>query len=214
MVKIPEGNFVEYEGDIVHPHDIKGADGLIIDDTLITEGERRENSRVEQEELYEIMLAEQEAYEAEQATRNKIPLEVTETGPSVRLVDRALAIEAIMAYYNQANKNAGAQVSRSVNKFDSHYKDRHIDPDRVMDGMTKKQSFLYRKFTEAISVLSASDDMRKAGYSSDEVTASEQQLKRAFYRKYGPGKAKVADRDKLIRKVNKTVRIVVEGKRR
>ena len=97
MVKIPEGNFVEYEGDIVHPHDIKGADGLIIDDTLITEGERRENSRVEQEELYEIMLAEQEAYEAEQATRNKIPLEVTETGPSVRLVDRALAIEAIMA---------------------------------------------------------------------------------------------------------------------
>ena len=200
MVKIPEGNFVEYEGDIVHPHDIKGADGLIIDDTLITEEERRENSRVKQEELYEIMLAEQEAYEAERAARNRTLPEVAETGPSVRLDDRAIALAAIMKYFNQVNKGSGVRGSRGHNEFNNRY---GSDADDILRRMITKENRLYVEFMKSVRVLTASDDMRAVGYPEEAIKDGERQMARSLHRRYGPGNAYSPERNKLVDRAHK-----------
>ena len=60
----------------------------------------------------------------------------------------------------------------------------------------------------------ARDGMLDAGFSPQEVDSGEQQLIRNLYRQYGPGNATAGERAKLTRKVNKTVRVVVGGKKR
>ena len=132
-------------------------------------------------------------------------------GPSVRLVDRAIAIEAIMGYFNQANKRIGLSKSRGYNEFDARY---GRGADEVAANMNAKESRLYAEFMRSVGTLLARDGMIAAGFPVQEVDANGKQLVRDLYHDYGPGNADAGKRAKLVRKANKTVRIVVDGKKR
>lgn len=145
------------------------------------------------------------------APDNGLPIRTPETGASVRLVDRAIAIEAIMGYFNQANKRVGLSKSRGYNDFDTRY---GRGANEVAANMSKKEGRLHDEFMRSVNMLLARDGMIDAGFSPQEVDADGGQFVRELYAEYGPGRADADKRAKLVRKVNKTVRIVVDGKKR
>lgn len=143
---------------------------------------------------------------------NGLPIQMPEyRGASVGLRERAVAIEAIMNYFNQANKRSGLSKSRGYNGFDGRY---GLEADEVAGNMSAKENRLHAEFMRSVEVLLARDGMLDAGFSPQEVDTGRQQLKRDLYREYGPGRAKADKRAKLKRKVKKTVRVVLDGKSR
>lgn len=132
-------------------------------------------------------------------------------GPSVRLTDRAIAIEAIMGYFNQVSKNNGRRQPHGSEEFNGRY---HHGANEVAKRMNAKEKRLHGEFMKSVNALMARDGMIEAGFSPQEVDAGERQLIWDLYHEYGPGRADAAKRKKLTRKVNRTVRIVVDGKKR
>lgn len=128
---------------------------------------------------------------------------VESPGASITLAQRAVAIEAIMSYFNQANKGNGLSKSRGYNNFDEHYGRR---ADVVVERMSAKESRLYREFTRSVEALLARDSMIEAGFLEQDVDASGEQLTRDLYKEYGPGNAYVGKRNKLVRTVKATAR--------
>jgi hypothetical protein len=122
-------------------------------------------------------------------------IQAPEQGPSVSLVDRRLGLEAIMAYFNQANKRNGLSKSRGYNGFDARYGRRSSE---VVANMTAKEERMYFELTRAARGLLQFED-------SD---------MREMYREYGPGNAYAGDREKILRKARKTERMVIDGKKR
>lgn len=145
-------------------------------------------------------------------TDQSMPIKVSEQhGASVHLRDRAIAIEAIMGYFNQANKANGLRKSRGYNGFDARY---GKGANEVAGNMTAKENRLYAEFMRSVNTLLARDSMIEAGFSPEEVDEESTQFIRDMYTEYGPGRADAGKRAKLVRKVNKTVRVVIDGKKR
>jgi hypothetical protein len=131
-------------------------------------------------------------------------------GVSVSLEQRKLAITAIMEYFNQVNKRNGLSKSRHYTNFDDRYKG---DSNRVASGMNSKADRLYRqRLLPALEQLSQSEQLKAAGFDPAEVDADRSALGQTISRQYGPGKAYVRDRKKVVDRVTDTYDVVVLGK--
>lgn len=134
-----------------------------------------------------------------------------EEGPSVSLRARAISLRAIMGYFNQANKVRGMEESRDFSGFDRRY---GAKASKVANGMASKQESLHEGYRDSLDTLMAGYAMSEAGFSSEEIERGRRELAKDLRRAYGPGRAYASDREKLVRKADRTVRIVVDGKKR
>lgn len=135
---------------------------------------------------------------------------VERPGASITLAQRAVAIEAIMGYFNQANKRNGLSRSRGYNGFDARY---GRDANEVAVNMSAKETRLYAGFTRAVEALLARDDLIESGFSLEETEQTGKSLAYDLHKKYGPGRAYEKDRTKLVRTVNRTARKAAGSKR-
>ena len=86
------------------------------------------------------------------------PIETTESGPSVMLVDRAVALTAIMAYYNKRSMTRGSKKQLSIpgSEFTARYK----NPEDVQAGAERKvREDLYPAYLQGIAILVAVDSL-------------------------------------------------------
>ena len=127
-------------------------------------------------------------------------------GVSVELGARALALNNIMATYNQLNRTRGANIVSQYpdNKFDTRY--RH--PEEVREHMGGKAAAMLHYNDEDFNVLNATNELIAAGFDVKSVIRQEVQIKKDLLDKYGPGKAYAGNRKRVVQKAAKTAKKV------
>lgn len=122
---------------------------------------------------------------------------------AVSLEARAIAIEGIMRYFNQANKGVGLAKSRGYNDFDARY---GRDAEFVVQGMSEKQARLYRAMSHHLGTLIAQNAQEARGVAPEDIERQRKDMAHDLYKQYGPGRAMAPDREKLVRRVKRTAR--------
>ncbi len=82
-------------------------------------------------------------------------METTESGPSVTLTDRAVALATIMAYYNKRNMTRGSKKQLSIP--DSGFNTQYKNPKDVQAGAERKVRALYPAYLQGIAILEGVD---------------------------------------------------------
>jgi len=132
------------------------------------------------------------------SNHNSNPLIDSNPGISVSLADRALALEDIMASYNQDSKIGGIDSIRNTyrNRFDMSYD----NPDEIRQSAQTKAERLRKMASRALKVLNASDEMLSNGYNPDDVLIREVKLGRELRDKFGPGNSDSKKRANAVKK--------------
>lgn len=128
-------------------------------------------------------------------------------GAAVDLAARALALEHVMAAYNQLNKTNGAYEG-GRDAIDARYN----HPDEVRDNMGRKAQHMVEATQADINVLNATDEMLAAGFDPATVLRQKDHLRSDLLDDYGPGRAYAPKRNKLVRKVQKTAKRAAKGR--
>lgn len=123
-------------------------------------------------------------------------------GASVDLAARALALENIMATYNQLNKTMGATITSQYP--DNAFEARYAHPEEVRENMGRKAAGMLHRNEADFKVLSAAADLIAVGFDQDEVTRQERRLKSELLDTYGPGKVYAPTRKRLVRTAKRT----------
>jgi len=127
-------------------------------------------------------------------------------GVSVELGARALALNNVMATYNQLNRTRGANI---VSQYpDNEFNTRYRHPEEVREHMGGKAAAMIHFIKEDFSVLNATDELIAAGFDAKSVIRQEDTIKKDLLNKYGPGKAYARDREKVVKRAAKTAKKV------
>jgi hypothetical protein len=128
-------------------------------------------------------------------------------GVSVELGARALALNNVMATYNQLNRTRGANI---VSQYpDNEFNTRYRHPEEVREHMGGKAAAMIHFNKEDFSVLNATDELIAAGFDAKIVNRQEDLIKKDLLNKYGPGKAYARDRKRVVQKVAKTAKKLI-----
>lgn len=128
--------------------------------------------------------------------------QLVEPGVSVELGARALALHNMMATYNQLNKAEGARKAHRVpgNLFDTRF----ARPEEVLESMGSKAARMIHDNHEDLRTLNATDELADSGlYTHAQAESQERLLARALSDRYGPGKVRAPERDKMVRKASR-----------
>lgn len=126
----------------------------------------------------------------------------THSGASVSLGERAVALANIMATFNQLNKTKGARTITHTanNRFEARYSEKGEDPSAVIENMGRRAAIMIHHNELDYDVLNANQAMIAAGFNEKYVERQKNDLKKELVNVYGPGKAYVQHRSKVIRK--------------
>lgn len=136
---------------------------------------------------------------------NLVNLEVErpEIPIAVDLGERAVALEAIMAYLNKANQVRGSrvQLDNGGGKLKKQYGEEHARV--VQHGAQQNRDQLIAGFREGISTLAAEDALRASGMDEADVEVQVLSLQAAINRRFGVGNANAAERAKAVSQAKK-----------
>lgn len=120
--------------------------------------------------------------------------------PSVSFKDAAIALDAVMSYFNRRNRTAGAR--QQVQYADSDFVRRYTNPVEVIEGMSTKTQIAVARNQRALDTLADASTLRRAGTEESSVRKLRAELLEDLDRRYGgPGLSDA--RKKLVRRVNK-----------
>jgi hypothetical protein len=118
--------------------------------------------------------------------------------PSVSLDDRYLAIQGIMAIYNQQNKDRGVHSGGYENLVDLYGEER---ADEILSEMNRKSEVAVGHLDGHLDTLVAARALREAGFGEDVIQYEKRSLRDALQDSYGPGNSKADARERLVRQV-------------
>ena len=116
---------------------------------------------------------------------------------SVDLDVRRTAIEGMMAFFNLQNKYRGANSDEGRKNIEGH----NPDVEALYRNMYKKEEAASKDFEKHFNTLATVDELKKAGFSEDEIQSMVDAFRAKLENNYGPGNAYVSDREKLVKKV-------------
>jgi hypothetical protein len=124
---------------------------------------------------------------------------------AVGLGERAMALEAIMVYYNQANKvNGMAQVVG--NHQSGFYRRYGKQSGEVYQAAVEERNRLHQGFQESIAVLAATDVLRSHGEDEADVDITYRTVQAELNKKFGVGStAKSRDRKKVVKDARRSL---------
>lgn len=132
-----------------------------------------------------------------------LSMEIPDIPIAVDLGERALALEAIMAYLNKANRVRGsrAQLENGRGELKKRY-GRHAEA--IQQGAEKTRDQLHQESRRGISTLIAEDALRANGMDEADIEVQRISLQAAINRRFGVGRAFAADRAKAVHRAKKT----------
>jgi|GEM_PF-1315806 len=99
-----------------------------------------------------------------------------EQGVAVSLTDRAVALEAIMKFYNKRNMTRGSE--RQVANDGSSFRARYKNPESVQLGAEHNTRKLFAAFIKGIDTLAAVEQHRAAGMTEESISLERVIVKR------------------------------------
>lgn len=151
-----------------------------------------------QEPLAGLLELENTSQELEAAQPDEIPI-------AVNLGDRALALEAIMAYYNQASRVGGmaSVINNSRSSFYSRYGEKRED---VYQRAKARQSLLHEGFQTGIATLGATGALAANEYDEADIDLEYRRVQSQLNRELGVGSGATAkDRKKIVEAAKRSV---------
>lgn len=130
-----------------------------------------------------------------------------EQGVAVRLDERLIALKAIARIYGKYNQADGFNWASQTPPMRHEIARRYKDPEAVADGMARKAAQLDEEMERHLAALTKDAELKAAGFDERSVNQSTVAVNREVNRDFGRDK-KYPDRNKQLRKVQKTVRAV------
>lgn len=131
-------------------------------------------------------------------------------GISVKLADRALALESIMSYFNRANRANGlsyaADTMPAAEDIWNRYGNR---TPAVVSGATAKVHSQRSTFDRNLDVLAAADALRAAGKSEEYIRLRKIKIQSDLNKDFGVGNAYAKDRADLVKSVKRSTRTIL-----
>lgn len=131
------------------------------------------------------------------------PEPVVVKGASLKLGERALAIEAMMNYFNQQSKLKGIRSDVAKASLKYRYGSKSIEVTRGVERKTKVAGWTAQ---EALGSLSKTEDLIEAGFTPAEVRAIRRELYEDLKNTYGPGVGDYRSRQKATKKADRTAK--------
>lgn len=120
-------------------------------------------------------------------------------GLYINLDARAVALEGIMAVYNQINKTRGAQSHSGIQNLENNYGQEKAD--LIIKEMDRKKKLAVASLDGYLEFLIAAELQKQAGIDEITIQLERESLRSALSHSYGPDNAKAHDREKLIKQV-------------
>lgn len=127
----------------------------------------------------------------------RLAVDAPEPPIAVSLVDRAQALEDIMAFYNKRNMTRGSEKQLKIP--DSDFRKRYEDPEAVQQGAVNNTEKLKYGFVRGVSILAAVDAMRANGIHESDVEVAYISAKVPLNEQFLDWRATAAKRDKVVK---------------
>lgn len=126
-------------------------------------------------------------------------------GIAVSLIDRAVALEAIMKFYNKRNMTRGSEQQAAIDG--SAFRARYKNPESVQRGAERNTRMLFQAFMKGIDTLAAVDQHRAAGMSEDDITLEKVFMKRELNEEFLDGNADANKRAHALKQAKKAAEL-------